>query len=264
MLKFLKRIRQKLIVEGKLKKYALYAFGEIVLLVIGILIALQINNWNSDRLNEKKEKLYLKNIQRDLKVQLQDINKQFDYESLQMKNAYELIMNSENIFSANLADSVLEKLSILVSRLSFVPVDPTFQDLKSTGNLILINNYKLRDEIIQYYQRLNVIATVIGQNNNGFVDQVFVQNMISNSMVNMMHLSEFTKRFNADVLDVPASMKQRFDKHVHKNLKEPKNQILLVNLLSSRYLISSLHKSWMEELITKTENLYKSLEDEIN
>ncbi len=57
MLKFFRRIRQKLIAEGNLKRYVLYAIGEILLVVIGILIALQINNWNEynkDRVTERK------------------------------------------------------------------------------------------------------------------------------------------------------------------------------------------------------------------
>ena len=50
MIKFFRKIRQKLLTQNKFSKYLLYAVGEIVLVVIGILIALQINNWNQDRL----------------------------------------------------------------------------------------------------------------------------------------------------------------------------------------------------------------------
>jgi len=59
MIKFFRRIRQKLLSENKFSKYLLYAIGEIILVVIGILIALQINTWNQERLNniEKKELL---------------------------------------------------------------------------------------------------------------------------------------------------------------------------------------------------------------
>jgi len=46
MIKFFKKIRQQLLTENKLSKYLIYAIGEIILVVIGILIALQINNWN--------------------------------------------------------------------------------------------------------------------------------------------------------------------------------------------------------------------------
>lgn len=49
MFKFFRHIRQQLVSEGKTAKYFKYTIGEIALVVIGILIALQINNWNEDR-----------------------------------------------------------------------------------------------------------------------------------------------------------------------------------------------------------------------
>mgnify|MGYP001591841413 CR=1 FL=1 len=52
MIKFFRRIRQGLLSENKFSKYLLYAIGEIILVVIGILIALQINNWNEKRKND--------------------------------------------------------------------------------------------------------------------------------------------------------------------------------------------------------------------
>ncbi|WCO02219.1 hypothetical protein [Psychroserpens ponticola] len=56
MIKFFRGIRQQLLSEGKTPKYFKYAVGEIILVVIGILIALQINNWNQDRLNQLEKK----------------------------------------------------------------------------------------------------------------------------------------------------------------------------------------------------------------
>jgi len=55
MIKFFRKIRKKMLIENKFSKYLLYAIGEIVLVVIGILIALQINNWNAKQKIEKEE-----------------------------------------------------------------------------------------------------------------------------------------------------------------------------------------------------------------
>lgn len=57
MIKFFRRIRQKLVTENKFNKYLIYAIGEIILVVIGILIALQINNNNEAKKNEKNIKM---------------------------------------------------------------------------------------------------------------------------------------------------------------------------------------------------------------
>ena len=63
MLTFLRRMRKTLLSEGALPKYLLYAIGEIALVVIGILIALQINNWNQDRKDRIKEVKVLNEVQ---------------------------------------------------------------------------------------------------------------------------------------------------------------------------------------------------------
>jgi hypothetical protein len=73
MLRFFRRIRQKLLNEGSLKKYLIYAIGEIALVVIGILIALQINNWNESRKLRDKELEYLQGIKSDLEQDLEFI-----------------------------------------------------------------------------------------------------------------------------------------------------------------------------------------------
>src|SRR6056297_1262098 len=67
MIKFFRKIRQNLLMENKTGKYFKYAIGEIVLVVIGILIALQIDNWNNDRNDRKLEKHYVLGLINDLK-----------------------------------------------------------------------------------------------------------------------------------------------------------------------------------------------------
>ena len=75
MIKFFRKIRQELLSENRFSKYLIYAIGEIVLVVIGILIALQINNWNEGRKNDQKEALLIKNIIEDLQLDADHINK---------------------------------------------------------------------------------------------------------------------------------------------------------------------------------------------
>jgi len=67
MIKFFRKIRQKLLSENKIGNYLIYAFGEIVLVVIGILIALQINNWNEFRKERKIEKELIAELQFTIK-----------------------------------------------------------------------------------------------------------------------------------------------------------------------------------------------------
>ncbi|QBA63964.1 DUF6090 family protein [Muriicola soli] len=73
MIKFFRKIRQNLLIENKTGKYFKYAFGEIVLVVIGILIALQINSWNEERIIKNNINLYLGALMQDMKEDIKII-----------------------------------------------------------------------------------------------------------------------------------------------------------------------------------------------
>ncbi len=68
MFKFFRQIRHNLLAEGKITKYLKYAIGEIVLVVLGILIALSLNNWNQNRIENQVEKRLLKELFENLSL----------------------------------------------------------------------------------------------------------------------------------------------------------------------------------------------------
>ena len=74
MIKLFRNIRQNLLAEGKTTRYLKYAIGEIILVVIGILIALSINNWNGEQADHKKEIKYLKSLKNEMESNLQSVN----------------------------------------------------------------------------------------------------------------------------------------------------------------------------------------------
>ena len=99
MIKFFRKVRQQLLTENKFSKYLLYALGEIVLVVVGILIALQINNWNTDRKNEALTRSYYVQILEDLekeKVLMTQANQQIDSFFIRLKS-YKEIFKEPNI-----------------------------------------------------------------------------------------------------------------------------------------------------------------------
>ena len=79
MIKFFRKIRQKTLIENKFSKYLLYAIGEIILVVIGILIALQINNSNETRKARAVEINYLENLKADLLIESKNIGGYSEY-----------------------------------------------------------------------------------------------------------------------------------------------------------------------------------------
>ncbi|MFZ9003545.1 MAG: DUF6090 family protein, partial [Robiginitalea sp.] len=73
MLRFFRQFRQRLLTDNKFSKYLLYGVGEIVLVVIGILIALQINTWNKDREDRLEERQLLIRLEKELEDDLKNI-----------------------------------------------------------------------------------------------------------------------------------------------------------------------------------------------
>ena len=74
MLKFFRKIRKNLLETGKFRTYLFYALGEILLVVVGILIALQINNWNEGKRERKLEDEYLHKIALNIKDDINQYN----------------------------------------------------------------------------------------------------------------------------------------------------------------------------------------------
>lgn len=75
MIKFFRKIRQKMLTENKFSKYLIYAIGEIILVVIGILIALQVNNWNTKRVNANSEQIILQDLNIELEGNISSLEK---------------------------------------------------------------------------------------------------------------------------------------------------------------------------------------------
>ena len=148
MIKFFRSIRRKLLKEGRLASYLKYALGEIFLVVFGILIALQLNNWNADYQAEKEEIKILSEMRRNLATDLEDcywnIRKQ---ENLKNSNLIVLRhLNSGTPFHDTLASHYGNLVYATTQRRNM----STYDHLKSRG-MDLIQNDSLRRHITTVY-----------------------------------------------------------------------------------------------------------------
>ena len=91
MLKVWRNLRKKLIDQGNLRKYLLYAIGEILLVMIGILLALQVNNWNTQNSAKKEEAQYLRALQDEFQNNLDEINRNLELTDHIQKACIEII-----------------------------------------------------------------------------------------------------------------------------------------------------------------------------
>ncbi len=139
MIKFFRKIRQKLLSENKFSKYLLYAIGEIVLVVIGILIALQINDWNEQRKERAKEQVLLYQLREDYRANLIQLEEKTATREKILVSAVALLKAFDYPLRAH-RDTVIKHIAIIGNDPTF---DPIQNDLNSSENLRLIRNAKL-------------------------------------------------------------------------------------------------------------------------
>ena len=164
MIKFFRKIRQNLLMKNQTGKYFKYAIGEIILVVIGILIALQINNWNQKRLEKRKSIEYHKRIAEELDLKVDN----FKWDSIRGSNITKHLISSVKILEKDkISQEEIDTLDFtLKNYFQFVQIDGTlnsFEEIQSSGDLGLIYNQDLRKSINYYIARLSAISKIYNQ-----------------------------------------------------------------------------------------------------
>jgi hypothetical protein len=169
-------------VNDQFRKYFLYALGEIILVVIGILIALQVNEWNQVRKNEREEKVILSNLKNE-----------FDQNVNHLKEVWEILGNSQEsslkiMQLMNQDRNILENHnldSLIYWTIEYYPFNPSnnvFADLVQSGRLQLIRDEDLRNKLFEW-------STEMENYRNSFEEyQHFVENQILVYLIDHMAL----------------------------------------------------------------------------
>jgi len=147
MIKFFRQIRQKMLTENKVSKYLIYAIGEIILVVIGILIALQINNNNEVKKQRDKELHYLENIKKDLYLNIAQLD---DYIAIRTKAIESATIIVEHFEGKPITDYdafSVHTIDIYTWR-KFFQTNNTFQELVNSGNLALISDDSIKNILL--------------------------------------------------------------------------------------------------------------------
>ncbi|MBN4084968.1 hypothetical protein JYT89_01355 [Flavobacteriaceae bacterium AH-315-B10] len=150
MISFLRRIRHSLLAENKFSKYAVYAIGEILLVVIGILIALQINNWNENRkLNDKRQELIAALIEdfESTEKELLVVNNESDVRLKNTETFYKLINKDTQTVTV---DSLKQLARAFFNGYSFEPNLTSYKEAVSNGNISLLKNKSFLETITQF------------------------------------------------------------------------------------------------------------------
>jgi hypothetical protein len=245
MIKFFRKIRQNLLMDNKTGKYFKYAIGEIILVVIGILIALSINNWNESRKIENKKQALVLNLIEDFeenKILLESAINYSDTLLLKMdsffENAYSEVPKISLDSIKNLSDGFFRPTI-------FFPLTTTYDEAKASGNITLLNNKYLSQDFNEFQRNFN---TYLGLQNQGL-----------NSFFNG---SVWELKKSIGSLDYIRGKKRIFTKK-YLNVNEYKELIntpLVIATLENRYTLKINEKNTLKRMKINSDKILESLE----
>ena len=213
MIKFFRRIRQQLLTEnkpalpaGRFSKYLIYAIGEIILVVIGILIALAINNSNQNRVTKEKEQIYLAGLKNEFEtsrlklIQLIEVNRQ-NYEGAKE------IMGHMFKDTVSITEVQFSKLLFgsFASDIAFNPNNSLLNEMINSGSLKDISNTELRKQLTNWISTLEDIArqeNELGVHREKVVDIIRIN---ENSIRTIMDLSGVSQEIGLPMANVKMS-----------------------------------------------------------
>ena len=259
MIKFFRNIRKSLLTENRFNKYLLYAIGEIILVVIGILIALQINNWNQNRLERNEEKVILQNLKEDYKSAVEE----FKWLNT-IRN--QIITSAEKITAIKPNEVENYQTTYLDSLFSQTLFAPTFNNesgslnvLLTSGKINLISNEDLKNKLIAWPGDVSdMIEDEIAHSDMYFGAYTeILENFLSWNDL-LKHRTMPAARFKKIQLQLmPDNPVVSSDYFALLNNKR------FLNLLSRRASICNISNNETEDLIEKAEGIIKLIDEEI-
>ena len=238
MIKFIRKIRQNLLSEGKTGKYLKYAVGEIILVVIGILIALSINNWNENR--KQKRTLYsiLQIVKEDILIDLTEIDSFINEYNSMRKPAFETVLNTNPSKEEYLEHP--EYLSVLVGFKDFAINQRGLELLKNQSNDVDIDKENIASKINLFYN----------------------QHLIEINVANTELMREFVSNVN-DYKQLPWFSSYFLHKETDEAIEYLIDNPLAKNRITVYYLVYSIYVKELQNFKVDGEAIIKQI-DAIN
>jgi len=160
MARIFNSIRQRLLKENRLTRYLVYAVGEILLVMIGILLAVQVNNWNSARIERHKEIKYLRALKHDLQVDLVNLKEMIDLRRKKTNTAIALLTTPPPIDTRGI-QALDSMVKVVFGWKDYHPRTNTLKELTNSGDLSLIRSDSIKTILLDIEQANAVVATSV-------------------------------------------------------------------------------------------------------
>lgn len=256
MIQFFRKIRQEMLTENKLSKYLLYAIGEIFLVVVGILIALQINNANENAKKKDFEITILKNIQEDI------VADKIDCE-LNQQLLEATLINEQKLLNFLLKDDN-EQMLDSISFVNALGLDvltafhkASFNNLQN-NDIGLISNNELYKKITRFYD-FYVFSITKAENDHAFT------NTYSDKLVYFkQHFKVIEKRTKVDISSDDAWIQDfnRYNFEV-KDVQKLRADEEFKLVLAESLLVNSVMFDFYNQLFNKIDELDQDINQEL-
>jgi hypothetical protein len=242
MIKIFRKIRYDLMEKNKTGKYFKYAIGEIVLVVIGILIALQINNWNENR----KERILENNMIKKISINIEDDINEYRKILLAEKerqvkiDSFLLIIRNPLAYKTSNLDKYYKSLWFFER---FTPNKSALTNLLSSGKINIIQNENLLESILAYYktideQKASIDEALASYSRNQIGPYIMEFDFMDSNVIT----TEYRKR---------------------KSLLEYHQEPAIENFVMARIQLMNTQKIYYERQISNAKNLLELIKEEL-
>jgi len=256
MINFFRKTRKQFADDNKPIKYMRYAIGEIILVVIGILIAFSLNNWNDNRKNKRKEKVILQKLKSEYISNLKQLNQKISMR----KDAAESSIWLLKRFDLDDFNEKRDSIDYHIARTLFFPTyDPNTgitDELINTGNIYIINN----DSIKTFLANWSASVIDLKQDENTyetFVSTIYTPFLIKNyqfrNIVNeMRNNEELNNNYKTSLTKVDIQRRNKFN-YINQKIEENQNfedyfALIIDYCINHNDMAYDMHKSISEIL----------------
>lgn len=253
--------------KNKTGKYIKYAIGEIILVVIGILIALQINNWNENQKMLKQETTHLQNIKNDLKAQIKTLDYYIDFQNLIIEDSKAIINHYENNNGFYKMDSIYPMLNDLIVRITFINKNISLSEIINSAEINILNNKVLKRKLLEFNQSVLTFKNTTQNNNTNLIDLLIVPIITKNSDYATFGytdgMNNFLEKFGGRK-NITYLKNNNLKNILNQSFSDPKLSFELINKVVIRYELASLQKTGNENLKEEVENILIAITKELD
>lgn len=251
MIKFFRHIRQRLVIENRFSRYLLYAIGEIILVMIGILLAIQVNTWYNNRIQITKEQATLKRLKSDFITNIHNVDIAYN----NFSEAYEAsavlleIIGDDNDIDPSEIEHLLD--DIINKTMSLDIITGTLDEIFNTGSFNLIKDADLKKQLSNWsYYKTDTEDDI--EIYRDYLFDFFIPSLTKKALLRNMEVPEFFE----DDLNLRDISKSDFAVDYNRTLRtmEFENE-LYNNTLNYMYTLNSymVFKGYLTETLERIE-----------